>query len=510
MKLPMTGPSAIDEPILASICLRYSRRKRSSYITCLTSSRSTEAIGTFFKMFAVPGWSLGELKTQAEEPQKKKSTSGSSKKRKRKLAQEKHSSGANSIVVNGLSNKRRKPDQDEASAVPEPQVAKAEAGYGLKRSRSRTEDDQSSGNKKSKRRKEEEPPTLSGESSKKGASIKSTVDSMPSAPPPSSKLTPLQSAMRQKLAGARFRHLNETLYTTPSDKSLALFEANPTFFDEYHEGFRQQVSSWPENPVDSYLEDLKRRGNARWAGKEESNTMSTPLPRSNGSCYVGDLGCGDAALAKKLAPETKKLNVKISSYDLHGNNALVTKADISDLPVKEGSVNVAIFCLALMGTNWVDFVEEAWRVLRWKGELWVAEIKSRFATPRRGKVVEHSVGKKRKKPKDDSKENAQDEGTLGMAVDGGENGENRTDVSAFVDVLRRRGFALQSEGGVDLRNKMFVKMRFVKALTPLAGKCEGQGQGPGKISQTGRKGEAQTDGDIDETGVLKPCLYKTR
>ncbi|KAL9079351.1 MAG: hypothetical protein Q9157_001781, partial [Trypethelium eluteriae] len=70
--------------------------------------------------------------------------------------------------------------------------------------------------------------------------------------PPSNKLTPLQNSMRQKLASARFRHLNETLYTKPSSHSLDLFSKSPEMFEEYHKGFRQQVAIWPENPVDTF------------------------------------------------------------------------------------------------------------------------------------------------------------------------------------------------------------------------------------------------------------------
>ena len=44
-----------------------------------------------------------------------------------------------------------------------------------------------------------------------------------------------------------------------------------------------------------------------------------------------------------------------------------------------GSVDVVVFCLALMGTNYGDFIAEALRVLRRKGRLWIAEVRSRFA-----------------------------------------------------------------------------------------------------------------------------------
>lgn len=45
-------------------------------------------------------------------------------------------------------------------------------------------------------------------------------------------LTPLQRKMKEKLSGARFRWLNEQLYTTPGDKSFKLFQEKPELFDE--------------------------------------------------------------------------------------------------------------------------------------------------------------------------------------------------------------------------------------------------------------------------------------
>lgn len=45
-------------------------------------------------------------------------------------------------------------------------------------------------------------------------------------------LTPLQRKMKEKLSGARFRWLNEQLYTTPGNKSFKLFQEKPELFDE--------------------------------------------------------------------------------------------------------------------------------------------------------------------------------------------------------------------------------------------------------------------------------------
>lgn len=371
------------------------------------------------------------------------------------------------------------------------------------------------------------------------------------APP---KLTPLQAAMREKLISARFRHLNETLYTKPSAEAFQLFEESPEMFTEYHEGFRRQVDVWPENPVDSFLAEVRERGRQRHPSRrpqkpgqqqqqQEGGGAAVevqPLPRNRNTnvCTIADLGCGDAGLASGLQADKRKLKLEVLSFDLHSPHPLVTKADIANLPLASGSVDVAIFCLALMGTNWVDFVEEAYRILRWKGELWVAEIKSRFGSGMKkggggaGGVVDHSVGNRRKagaaaaaagkKATGKQKDAAADEKALLVEVDGVDDNRQQTDVSAFVDVLNKRGFMLQGQDqghgaeAVDLSNKMFVKMRFVKSAPATKGKCvrkeeEQSSKLGGKMAQFKKpKFIDDASKDVNEAAVLKPCVYKIR
>ena len=51
---------------------------------------------------------------------------------------------------------------------------------------------------------------------------------------------------------------------------------------------------------------------------------------------------------------------------------------MSSVPLPDSSVDVAVFSLALMGTDYGSFLVEARRVLKAKGWLWIAEVRSRF------------------------------------------------------------------------------------------------------------------------------------
>jgi len=388
---------------------------------------------------------------------------------------------------------------------------------------------------------------------------------------PKSTLTPLQQAMREKLISSRFRYLNETLYTTPSTSSFELFKQNPTFFTEYHEGFRRQVGVWPENPVDGFVKWIRERGAIGIHGSKLGSQKSQfkkikkgnksaetipegtphkepdpkgiePLPRDSrsGLCTIADLGCGDAQLAQQLSSPTDSsskssvLNLRVHSFDLAAPSPLITISDLRSLPLLDSSVDVAIFCLALMGTNWIEFIEEAWRILRWKGECWIGEVGSRFVVPK-AKRVDHSVGNHTKsKPKSKNSKKAlarsgldddleQDEDLLAESSQPAP--RSSTDVSAFVEVLRTRGFTLIGEP--ELGNKMFVRMRFLKILNPTKGKGMPKENNNRRDPQQTMEGDRQSwkkpskfidrsrDTDevvsIEEEGkVLKPCVYKAR
>jgi len=162
------------------------------------------------------------------------------------------------------------------------------------------------------------------------------------------------------------RHINELLYKSTSEDAIRLVQRDPSILEDvrqyvassfcftepgtqYHTGFRQQVKSWPINPVGQYVSEIA--------------AMKRPL-------VVADLGCGDAAIAKELVPR----GFCVLSYDLKSDNHYIIQADIcTKLPLpgsetREHSggqvVDIVVCALSLMSTNWVGCIREAWRVLK--------------------------------------------------------------------------------------------------------------------------------------------------
>ncbi|CAG2239842.1 RRP8 [Mytilus edulis] len=146
----------------------------------------------------------------------------------------------------------------------------------------------------------------------------------------------LRERMMDQLKSARFRFINEQLYTQTGSEAVQLFKGDTEAFNCYHEGFQNQVNKWPTNPVDLIIKQIK-------AGAS--------------TAVIGDFGCGDAKIARNVPN-------KVHSFDLVALNEHVTVCNIEKIPLKDSSLDIAVFCLSLMGTNLVDYLTEANRVLK--------------------------------------------------------------------------------------------------------------------------------------------------
>lgn len=74
----------------------------------------------------------------------------------------------------------------------------------------------------------------------------------------SSAAVSLIEKMTEKLKGARFRFINEALYTKTGHEALELFTKDPDTFQVYHEGYEMQREHWPDDPLDFLIKQLKQ------------------------------------------------------------------------------------------------------------------------------------------------------------------------------------------------------------------------------------------------------------
>ncbi|MCO5583786.1 hypothetical protein L7F22_037700 [Adiantum nelumboides] len=289
----------------------------------------------------------------------------------------------------------------------------------------------------------------------------------------------LSKAQRKKInKRRRLEEEQAKALLAPEGDGGAAQEAEPSKLQEYHQGFRKQTKSWPEIPVEKIAKIIKDR---------------------NAPLLVVDLGAGEAILAKLLREpqpsssigtkgkkgkgEDVPAAIRVLSYDLlDSEDGWVRGVDVAQagglpLPGIVGETNgarvrrasrseyqdpaiadIAVFCLSLMGTNWVEMIIEARRVLcPGKGSLIVAEVASRF-----------------------------------------------TNIDDFVKLIELLGFQLISK---DAKNTHFSLFEFRK----LSDK-EISSQIGGLASIKDDETERRETKMLIEKGrtLLKPCLYKRR
>ncbi len=82
---------------------------------------------------------------------------------------------------------------------------------------------------------------------------------------------------------------------------------------------------------------------------------------------VADFGCGECLLKHALS-NNHVIGIDHVAWDEH-----VVACDMASTPLEDATFDVAVFSLSLMGTNWVDYLKEAYRILRPYGHLFIAE-----------------------------------------------------------------------------------------------------------------------------------------
>jgi Hypothetical methyltransferase len=174
------------------------------------------------------------------------------------------------------------------------------------------------------------------------------------------KLTPVEIEQKQQ----QHRHwvnlselskLNSMFNNSKSEKIHEKIEKDPQFLVQYHEKLDDTRKTWNVEPVDVIENKIKELG------------LNMPA-RVFMKMVIGDFGCGRARLAELLKEN------RVYSFDHHDIlNEKIIACDMKRTFLKNEKLDIAVFCLSLMGENWPDYITEAKRCLCERGMLMIAE-----------------------------------------------------------------------------------------------------------------------------------------
>ena len=148
-----------------------------------------------------------------------------------------------------------------------------------------------------------------------------------------------------------FSRMNQRWNAATGATTHTRLKENSEEWQHYHSLYREARKDWAVVPFEEMAKDLSIRE----------------------GYVVGDFGCGEALLAEKLGDRCT-----VHSFDHVAVNDSVTACDIADVPIDDGELDVAVFCLSLMGSNFTDYLKEARRTLKLDGRLHIYEATSRF------------------------------------------------------------------------------------------------------------------------------------
>ena len=140
--------------------------------------------------------------------------------------------------------------------------------------------------------------------------------------------------------------------TSTSTRMHEWFGEDKSRWKDYHKVREENIKDWVENPITVIAERLNE----------------------NPGQAIADLGCG----MNKLKDLVKNYKAWYS-FDHCAVDPSVVEADCSDLHEYLGdeSIDSAVFCMSLWGTNYLDSIKEAHRYLKTGGTLYVVEPKDK-------------------------------------------------------------------------------------------------------------------------------------
>lgn len=146
--------------------------------------------------------------------------------------------------------------------------------------------------------------------------------------------------------------------TTNSKRLHNELSKNPVEWFNYHKARHENMKEWEEIPYEYIASKIKNKNRV-----------------------VADFGCGEN-LMKTFIP-----NNKVYSFDHIAIDDSVIECDMSHTPLEDESIDIAVFSLALWGSNYEDYFKEAYRLLNYDGLMYIAEPTKSYDETRRGELM---------------------------------------------------------------------------------------------------------------------------
>ena len=170
---------------------------------------------------------------------------------------------------------------------------------------------------------------------------------------------------RRKINHGDFTKINKRWNSSRSGITHKRLQKDSSEWVHYHEEYRKARQDWTVTPYQEMIKFYKKRD----------------------GLIIGDFGCGEAFLHKELSSKHT-----IHSFDHIAMEKFVTECDFSNTPLEEESLDVAIYSLAMMGSNINEYLHEAHRVLRLDGKINIIEATKRFKDIEQFKVQLQEFG----------------------------------------------------------------------------------------------------------------------
>jgi len=145
-----------------------------------------------------------------------------------------------------------------------------------------------------------------------------------------------------------FVAMNNRWYMSKSEATHQRLKENPEEWAHYHTMYRELRESWTVIPYEEEID---------WLSEEGRDIQ-----------IVGDFGCGEAEISKRLKDKYQFYNLDHIAIDRD-----VIACDLANVPLANESLQLAIFCLSLMGSNCTEYIRQAHRVLEMDGWLHIWE-----------------------------------------------------------------------------------------------------------------------------------------